>query len=125
MPSSFEIRSEVAFTGVDQGGGENGGFDADDGAVDTLFEYNWTHDNSGGSVNVVADPRYNASPNYGTVVRFNVSENDGARVFAVGGTVSNTSFVNNTAYVPKGKTEKIRTLHTQEAWRPRPHCGRE
>jgi hypothetical protein len=99
--------NEVAFTGVDQGGGENGGFDADDGAVDTLFEYNWTHDNSGGSVNVVADPRYNASPNYGTVVRFNVSENDGARVFAVGGTVSNTSFVNNTAYVPKGKTEKI------------------
>jgi hypothetical protein len=99
--------NEVAFTGAGQGEGENGGFDADDGAVSTLFEYNWTHDNSGGSVNVVADPRYNASPNRGTVVRFNVSENDGARVFAVGGTVSNTSFINNTAYIPKGKTEKI------------------
>jgi hypothetical protein len=99
--------NEVAFTGAGQGEGENGGFDADDGAVNTLFEYNWTHDNSGGSVNVVADPRYNASPNHGTVVRFHVSENDGARVFAVGGTVSNTIFVNNTAYVPKGKTEKI------------------
>lgn len=98
--------NEVAFTGAGQGEGENGGFDADDGAVNTLFEYNWTHDNSGGSVNVVADPRYNSSPNHGTVVRFNVSESDGARIFAVGGTVSNTSFVNNTAYVPKGKTEK-------------------
>jgi len=99
--------NEVAFTGQGQGGGENGGFDADDGAVGTVFEYNWTHDNTGGSVNVVMDPHTKASPNEGTIVRFNLSENDGVRVFSVGGPVQNTVFANNTIYVGKGRSEKV------------------
>ena len=99
--------NEVAFTGQGQGGGENGGFDADDGAVGTVFEYNWTHDNTGGSVNVVMDPHTMSSPNEGTIVRFNLSENDGVRAYSVGGPVQNTVFANNTIYVGKGRSEKV------------------
>lgn len=99
--------NEVAFTGQGQGGGENGGFDADDGAVGTIFEYNWTHDNAGGSVNVVMDPHTIKTPNNGTIIRYNLSENDGVRAYAVGGPVTNVLYLNNTVFIGKGRTEQV------------------
>ena len=92
--------NEVAFTGLKQGTGENGAFDADDGAAGTVFEYNWTHDNAGGSVNIVNDPR-KKTPNVGTIVRYNLSENDQARIFGLGGAVQYTLIYNNTVFIGK------------------------
>jgi hypothetical protein len=97
--------NEVAFTGG-SGGGENGAFDADDGAIDTLIEYNWTHDNLGGSVNVVNDPRKHTI-NSGTVVRYNISENEKNSVYGIGGAIQNTSIYNNTIFIGKGHSPKI------------------
>ena len=98
--------NEVSHTGEHQGGGENGAFDADDGAQNTLIEYNWSHDNAGGMANVVNDPRIHGL-NSDNVIRYNISENDGARAFSVGGDVKNTLFYNNTIFIGKGQSPHV------------------
>jgi hypothetical protein len=98
--------NEVSNTGEHTGEGENGAFDADLGAVDTVIEYNWSHDNAGGMVNVVNDPT-EGLPNDGTVIRYNLSENDKARVFGIGGAVTNTFIYNNTIFIGRGHSPDI------------------
>jgi len=98
--------NEVSFTGVHQGGGENGAFDADDGAQGTIIEYNWSHDNNGGMANIVNDPRKHAE-NSGTIVRYNLSENDKARIVSFGGAVQNSMVYNNTIFVGKGIAQHL------------------
>jgi hypothetical protein len=109
--------NEVGYTGKGQGEGENGGFDADDGAVGTVFERNWTHDNAGGSVNVVVDPGKHV-PNDGTVIRYNLSESDGARVFGVGGPATNVVIANNTVIVLRGASTRVLALGRFTAKKP-------
>jgi hypothetical protein len=98
--------NEVSNTGENTGEGENGAFDADIGAIGTVIEYNWSHDNAGGMANVVNDPTH-GTKNGNTVVRYNLSENDKARVFGIGGTVSNTFIYNNTVFIGKGRSPHI------------------
>jgi hypothetical protein len=98
--------NEVSNTGENQGEGENGAFDADDGAVGTIIEDNWSHNNAGGMANVVNDPSKGV-PNDGTIIRYNLSENDRARIFGIGGTVTNTLIHNNTIFIGKGLSPHI------------------
>lgn len=49
-------------------------FDADYRAINTVFQYNYSHDNQGGFV-IFMKNHQTANP--GTVVRFNISQNDG------------------------------------------------
>jgi hypothetical protein len=98
--------NEVSNTGENTGDGENGAFDADIGAVGTIIEYNWSHDNSGGLANIVNDPTH-GTKTADTVVRYNLSENDKARVFGVGGAVTNTFIYNNTVFIGKGRSPHI------------------
>jgi len=100
--------NEVSETGIHTGEHENGAIDVDDGAIGTLVEFNWTHDNVGGSVNAAAQPGMDGDDS-DTVIRYNVSENDGAHAFGVGGAITNTQIYNNTVYVGKGRTEQIVT----------------
>jgi hypothetical protein len=100
------IRNNEVFDTGASGGGENGAFDADDGAINTLIEDNWTHDNAGGSANIVNDPTH-TSTNSGTIVRYNLSENEKASVFGLGGNVQNTLIYNNTVFIGKGHSPKI------------------
>lgn len=78
------------------------GFDSDYNCQNSLFQYNYSHDNEGGFMLIVNDgsagaPRYIG--NIGTVVRYNISQNDGARIFHIGGTNRDTKIYNNTFYV--------------------------
>lgn len=98
--------NEVANTGENTGEGENGAFDADIGAIGTVIEYNWSHDNAGGMTNIVNDPTH-GTQNRDTVVRYNLSENDKARVFGIGGSVSNTLIYNNTVFIGRGRSPDI------------------
>ena len=98
--------NEISETGIHTGTHENGAIDVDDGAIGTLVELNWTHDNVGGSVNTNAQPGEDADIS-GTVIRYNMSENDGEHVFGLGGAVANTMIYNNTVYVGKGKSTRI------------------
>jgi hypothetical protein len=56
-------------------GGDGGGFDIDGGCVNCVLQYNYSHDNDGPGLMVYSYP-YVAFPDRGSIVRFNVSEND-------------------------------------------------
>jgi hypothetical protein len=75
------------------------GFDSDFLCHRSLFQYNYSHDNEGGFL-LVCTP--GDSFNEDTVIRYNISQNDGlnsARVFHFGGGAKNTLVYNNTIYI--------------------------
>jgi hypothetical protein len=57
------------------GGADGGGFDIDGGSVDCVLQYNYSHDNDGPGLMVYTYP-YASFTDRGSVVRFNISEND-------------------------------------------------
>ena len=74
------------------------GFDSDYRCRRSIFQYNYSHDNEGGFFLICAPGR---SYNEDTVIRYNISQNDGinsARVFHISG-AKNTKIYNNTIYV--------------------------
>jgi Right handed beta helix region len=93
------------------------GFDSDWNSRNTVIQYNYSHDNDGGFVLICNegghDPKDNVG-NIGTVVRYNVSQNDHTRGINVAGSVTNASIYNNTIYV--GKNEHVDLL-LQADWK--------
>ena len=77
------------------------GFDSDWNCTNTLIQYNYSHDNDGGFVLICnagdSGPDYNIG-NIGTIVRYNVSQNDGERIIHIGGPCKDTLIHNNTFY---------------------------
>ncbi len=74
------------------------GFDSDYRCRRSVFQYNYSHDNEGGFMLICAPGN---SYNEDTIVRYNISQNDGlnsARVFHISG-AKNTKIYNNTIYV--------------------------
>lgn len=101
------IRSnEVSFTGTEPSG-ENAAFDADIDSLHTVIEYNWSHDNQGGLFSLCNNPNDDSNVTDGTVVRFNVSENDGVRAFGFSGRVTHSIIYNNTVLIGPGHKEAI------------------
>ncbi|MGG1516441.1 family 16 glycoside hydrolase [Paenibacillus oryzisoli] len=76
------------------------GFDSDYDSNRTIIQYNYSHDNEGGFVLICNNGTSNF--NNGTIVRYNISQNDGTRIFQLAGPVTNTSIYNNTIYVKAG-----------------------
>ena len=75
------------------------GFDSDYRCRRSLFQYNYSHENEGGFF-LICTP--GNSYNEHTVIRYNISQNDGinsARVFHFGGGAKNTKVYNNTVYL--------------------------
>lgn len=84
-------------------GGDGEGFDIDVGAVDTVMEYNYSHDNEGGGVLFYGSTDATA--------RFNIFENNQKSAFAFIGTMpaKNTKIYNNTVYnSPKSRARVVR-----------------
>lgn len=89
------------------------GFDSDWNCRNTIIQYNYSHDNEGGFLLVCDDgsskPPYSAG-NTGTIVRYNISINDGLRrtglhagfspVIHLPGPAKNTQIYNNVIIVP-------------------------
>ncbi|HEX5220293.1 MAG TPA: alpha/beta fold hydrolase [Verrucomicrobiae bacterium] len=74
------------------------GFDSDYRCRRSVFQYNYSHDNEGGFFLICAPGH---SYNEDTVIRYNISQNDGinsARVFHISG-AKNTKVYNNTIYI--------------------------
>jgi len=91
-------------------------FDSDGLCRRSLFQYNYSHDNEGGFMLVCATPAYHCE---GTVIRYNISRNDGiksARVFHLGGPVRNTRIYNNTIYVGPGQDLPLLNFTEDEGW---------
>lgn len=81
------------------------GFDSDYVSNRTIIQYNYSHDNEGGFVLICNNGTSNF--NNGTIVRYNISQNDGTRIFQLAGPVTNTSIYNNTIYVGAGAGTNI------------------
>jgi hypothetical protein len=78
-------------------------FDADFFTTNTIFQYNYSHNNDGGFM-LLCSPGIAYSD--GTIVRYNVSVNDGSpgsSIFQFGGKATNSYIYNNTIYVGKEK----------------------
>jgi len=86
----------VQYNDVSGGGSSGDGmsFDADGGSQNTIFQYNYSHDNKGGLLLVCP---YSGAFTHGTIMRYNISHNDGARLFQLcPGDVRGTQIYNNT-----------------------------
>lgn len=87
------------------------GFDSDWNSRNTLIQYNYSHDNEGGFLLICNEGNMDAGTsagNTGTVVRYNISQNDHNRGINIAGPVNGSTIYNNTIYV--GKNEKIDLL---------------
>ena len=84
------------------------GFDSDWNSHNTIVQYNYSHENDGGFLLICNDGSQNpaeSAGNTGTVVRYNISQNDHHRGINISGPVMNTLIYNNTIYV--GKNEDV------------------
>lgn len=90
------------------------GFDSDWNARNTIIQYNYSHDNDGGFLlicNEGSQSPNDSAGNVGTIVRYNVSQNDHHRGIKLSGPVKNTLIYNNTIYVGKNENVDV-VLHT-------------
>jgi hypothetical protein len=95
------------------------GFDIDGMSRRTIVQYNYSHDNEGGFILLceAGDPdpgRFND----GSIVRYNISQNDGARIFQVGGKVTNAKIYNNVIFVAEGKGDPLMIWHSKDGLWP-------
>lgn len=77
------------------------GFDSDWNSLNTVIQYNYSHDNEGGFLLICDDGgqrHEDSAGNHGTIVRYNISQNDHNRGIALSGPVKNTQVYNNTIY---------------------------
>jgi hypothetical protein len=98
------IQHNEAFnTRMLEGNNDGTAFDIDVESTNCIVQYNYSHDNEGGFMLLVDNGTSN-----GSIVRYNISQNDGARVFMFsGGVTPNTQIYNNTVYLGQNTTTKI------------------
>ncbi len=77
------------------------GFDSDWNSRNTVIQYNYSHDNEGGFLLICDDGgqrHEDSAGNLGSVVRYNISQNDHNRGITLSGPVKDTLVYNNTIY---------------------------
>ena len=80
--------NESCFTRYNPGDTDATGFDSDYCCRRSVFQYNYSHDNEYGFMVVCSQPPNGF--NDGTIVRYNISQNDGGNVFRFSGNITNT-----------------------------------
>jgi alpha-L-fucosidase len=107
------------------------GFDSDWNSRNTIIQYNYSHDNEGGFL-LICNAGQEEMPrnigNIGTIVRYNISINDGIRqqpthigtfspTFHISGPCKDTRIYNNTIYINKKPPGDVdRTLLKMDNW---------
>ena len=107
--------NEALFTHTTQDGQ---GFDSDFNSRNTLFQYNYSHDNEGGFLLICSPVRRNLEDNIGntgTVARYNISRNDGARIFHLSG-ADQTTIHDNAIYVGEGLDVQMMLVTEWSGW---------
>ena len=90
------------------------GFDSDWNSRNTIIQYNYSHGNDGGFLLICDDGSQSpaeSAGNTGTIVRYNISQNDHHRGINISGPVKNTLIYNNTIYVGQGEDVDV-LLHS-------------
>ncbi len=112
--SLFQL-NEASFTRTTLDGE---GFDSDFNSRNTLFQYNYSHDNEGGFMLICTpgkrDPKQNFG-NVGTNVRFNISRNDHTRAFNLSGG-EHTTVDHNVIYVGPEIDLQMLAVTSWEGW---------
>jgi hypothetical protein len=112
--SLFQL-NEAAFTHTTLDGE---GFDSDYNSRNTLFQYNYSHDNDGGFMIICTpgkrDPRENIG-NVGTVIRLNISRNDHTRAFNLSGG-EHTTVEGNLIYVGPQISMQMLAVTSWDGW---------
>jgi hypothetical protein len=84
------------------------GYDCDFNCRNTLMQYNYSHDNEGGFMLICDDGEFKTpmnAGNVGSVIRYNVSVNDGFHTFTLNGPCENTKIYNNVVYIGGGGSQ--------------------
>jgi hypothetical protein len=95
------------------------GFDSDWNSRNTLIQYNYSHDNEGGFVLICNEGGLSSTDNagnVGTVVRYNISQNDGHRGVTISGPVKATLIYNNTFYIGAGQRSDVVLFTDWSGW---------
>lgn len=90
--------TRVEYNDVSGGGNSHDGmsFDADGGSINTVFQYNYSHNNAGGLLLICP---YSGAVTNGTVMRYNLSYNDKARLFQMcAGSINDAQIYNNSIW---------------------------
>jgi hypothetical protein len=108
--NKITIQYNEAYNGMAGSGGcDGGGFDLDGGETNSIMQYNYSHNNVGNGYLVDG---FTGGNNSGSVVRFNISQNDGANTSKSAGiqveadgtsTTAGCYVYNNTVYTNVGK----------------------
>lgn len=91
--------NESSLTRYNPGDSDASGFDSDYNCRRSVFQYNYSHDNEYGFLLICAlgGPRARGF-NEGTIVRYNISENDSGNLIRFSGVPTGTLIHNNTFY---------------------------
>ncbi|MBQ4155724.1 MAG: hypothetical protein IJD90_02850, partial [Clostridia bacterium] len=94
------------------------GFDSDYLSYNTTFQYNYSHDNVGGFMLICTEPKADwlsdqTAYNVGTVVRYNISQNDKHHLFGFTCHITDTMIYNNTIYATDG-VDKIVNVYSRD-----------
>jgi hypothetical protein len=98
------------------------GFDSDYNSRNTLFQYNYSHDNEGGFMLICTpgDPTKEDGPGYigniGTLIRHNISRNDRTRIFHLAGAAENTIVHDNAIYVGSDIVVQMLAVTDWKGW---------
>ena len=105
-----------AFNTHDTHDGE--GFDSDYNSRNTVFQYNYSHDNEGGFMLICSPGQRNPEQNIGnigTIVRDNISHNDRTRIFHISA-VNHTTVEDNAIYVGPGLDVQMVLASNWSGW---------
>ncbi len=94
------------------------GFDSDYNSRNTVFQYNYSHDNEGGFLLICSPGKRDQSENLGnigTIARRNISRNDRARIFHLSA-AERTTVAENAIYVGRGLDVQILLASDWDGW---------
>lgn len=100
------------------------GFDSDWNSRNTVIQYNYSHDNDGGFLLICNEGGHNSEEsagNTGTVVRYNISQNDRTRGINMAGPVKDSLIYNNTIYVGPDRLVDLLLFSDWHGWSESSH----
>jgi hypothetical protein len=95
------------------------GFDSDWNSRNTVIQYNYSHDNDGGFLLICNEGGHSSEEsvgNTGTIVRYNISQNDRTRGINLAGPVKDSLIYNNTIYVGTEHTVDLLLYSDWHGW---------
>jgi hypothetical protein len=95
------------------------GFDSDWNSRNTVIQYNYSHDNDGGFLLICNEGGHSpeeSAGNTGTIVRYNISQNDRTRGINLAGPVKDSLIYDNTIYIGPEHTVDLLLFSDWHGW---------